>query len=197
MSVVAPVTALTGPMLPLIWGLADGDKLSRVAGVGVVLGLLAIVLISRSPDGRSHRPLDQQINSDRVGGRRMFRNLPDRPGQCRGRFRTVAPRLCPCHFGRAAHHHCIGETHAARSESGSGSCRVGWRVRRRRERPGASGLQGWKLHNCGRPQQYVPSLNGGTGASCRSGAVRTRAARRSVDGRRRNCVHSRGLRRPR
>ena len=55
MSVVAPVTALTGPMLPLIWGLADGDKLSRVAGVGVVLGLLAIVLISRSPDGRSHR----------------------------------------------------------------------------------------------------------------------------------------------
>ncbi|MDH4170547.1 MAG: DMT family transporter [Acidimicrobiia bacterium] len=53
MSVVAPLSAVSSAMVPLIWGLVDGERLSGLAGVGVALGLLSIVLVSaerRRPD---------------------------------------------------------------------------------------------------------------------------------------------------
>ncbi|GII55687.1 hypothetical protein Pth03_40760 [Planotetraspora thailandica] len=51
MSVVAPVTATTSMGLPVLFGLFKGDRPSVVALAGVVLGLVAVTLVSRSPDG--------------------------------------------------------------------------------------------------------------------------------------------------
>lgn len=46
MSVVAPLSALSSAMVPFTWGLIDGERLSALAGVGVAVGLVAIVLVS-------------------------------------------------------------------------------------------------------------------------------------------------------
>lgn len=50
MAIVAPLTAVASAMVPLLWDLADGASLSRLAAIGVVTGLIAIVLVSIEPD---------------------------------------------------------------------------------------------------------------------------------------------------
>jgi len=55
MSVVAPLSALSSAMVPLTWGLVDGEQLSILAGLGVAIGLVAIVLVS-SERRRADRP---------------------------------------------------------------------------------------------------------------------------------------------
>ncbi|MFB9890688.1 DMT family transporter [Planobispora takensis] len=47
MSVVAPVTATTSAALPVLFGLATGERPEPMALGGVVLALLAVVLVSR------------------------------------------------------------------------------------------------------------------------------------------------------
>jgi uncharacterized membrane protein len=49
MSVVAPVSAVTSALVPVTAGVAAGERPSVLAMVGIVLGLPAIVLISREP----------------------------------------------------------------------------------------------------------------------------------------------------
>lgn len=51
MSVVAPTTATTSMAVPVLFGLATGDRPSPLALVGIVLGLLAVLLVSRDPNG--------------------------------------------------------------------------------------------------------------------------------------------------
>ncbi|MCT9933538.1 DMT family transporter [Planotetraspora sp. A-T 1434] len=51
MSVVAPTTAAASMAVPVIFGLVTGERPSVVALAGVALGLLAVVLVSRSPGG--------------------------------------------------------------------------------------------------------------------------------------------------
>ena len=46
MAVVAPTTAISNAVLPVLWGVAHGERLSTVNVVGVLLGLVAIGLIS-------------------------------------------------------------------------------------------------------------------------------------------------------
>ena len=46
MSVVAPITGLVGAVVPLAWGLATGERPSWLAGIGVVVALSAVVLVS-------------------------------------------------------------------------------------------------------------------------------------------------------
>lgn len=46
MSVVAPITGLVGALVPLAWGLATGERPSWLAGIGVVIALGAVVLVS-------------------------------------------------------------------------------------------------------------------------------------------------------
>lgn len=54
MSVVAPVSAVTSALVPLVFGLLDGERPGSVALAGALLALPAIVLISREPgDPRS------------------------------------------------------------------------------------------------------------------------------------------------
>lgn len=49
MSVVAPITAVGAATVPVAWGLAGGERPSAVALVGVVIAIVAVALISRSP----------------------------------------------------------------------------------------------------------------------------------------------------
>lgn len=53
MSVVAPIAALLSAAVPVVAGLASGERPSAAAGVGIALALGAVVLISReaAPDG--------------------------------------------------------------------------------------------------------------------------------------------------
>jgi drug/metabolite transporter (DMT)-like permease len=51
MSVVAPVTAVGAAVLPVTWGLGTGERPSAAALVGVALALVAVVFVSRSPEG--------------------------------------------------------------------------------------------------------------------------------------------------
>lgn len=46
MSIVAPVTAVGAAVLPLAWGLVNGERPSALALVGVALALLAVTLVS-------------------------------------------------------------------------------------------------------------------------------------------------------
>jgi len=56
MSVVAPITATFSAALPVLFGLAVGERPEPVALAGVVLALLAVLLVSRgSPDGEASR----------------------------------------------------------------------------------------------------------------------------------------------
>lgn len=50
MSVVAPVTAVGAAILPLAWGLADGERPAPAALVGVVLALVAVAFVAAPAD---------------------------------------------------------------------------------------------------------------------------------------------------
>jgi drug/metabolite transporter (DMT)-like permease len=54
MSVVAPVSAVGGGVLPVAWGLLSGERPSALALVGVALALIAIVIVGR---GAEHDPV--------------------------------------------------------------------------------------------------------------------------------------------
>ena len=51
MAVVAPITAVSNAAVPALWGIYFGDRLSTPQTVGVVLGLAAILLVSRVSGG--------------------------------------------------------------------------------------------------------------------------------------------------
>jgi drug/metabolite transporter (DMT)-like permease len=54
MSVVAPTTAVVAAIVPLVWALADGERPSNVALVGVAIALVAIVLVAGAPEHVDH-----------------------------------------------------------------------------------------------------------------------------------------------
>jgi drug/metabolite transporter (DMT)-like permease len=46
MSVIAPVTAVTAAAIPVLTGLLGGNRIGPVAGIGILLALVAVVLVS-------------------------------------------------------------------------------------------------------------------------------------------------------
>lgn len=54
MSVVAPTTAVVAAIVPLVWALADGERPSPVALLGVAIALVAIVLVAGAPEHVDH-----------------------------------------------------------------------------------------------------------------------------------------------
>ena len=52
MAIVAPTTAISNAVLPVLWGVAHGERLSAVNTAGVLLGLAAIGLVSGGTDIR-------------------------------------------------------------------------------------------------------------------------------------------------
>lgn len=53
MSIVAPLSAIGGGVLPVLWGLIRGERPSALALTGVVLALVAVVIVGR---GAEHDP---------------------------------------------------------------------------------------------------------------------------------------------
>ncbi|MFI6479500.1 EamA family transporter [Nonomuraea sp. NPDC050663] len=49
MSVVAPTTAVTSTVLPVVFGLATGERPEVLALAGIVLAVVAVVMVGRSP----------------------------------------------------------------------------------------------------------------------------------------------------
>lgn len=50
MSVVAPLTAITSAVVPAAWGIIGGERLSLLGWIGIGIGLLAVTLVSITPD---------------------------------------------------------------------------------------------------------------------------------------------------
>jgi len=50
MSVVAPTTAVVGALVPVLVGVARGEQISTLTGMGITVALVAIVLVTRSGD---------------------------------------------------------------------------------------------------------------------------------------------------
>lgn len=50
MSVVAPLTAITAAVVPALWGLLQGERLTTTGWIGIGFGLLAVLLVSGSGD---------------------------------------------------------------------------------------------------------------------------------------------------
>lgn len=57
-SVVAPIAGLGAAILPLFWGLATGERPSLIAGVGVVISLGAVALVSGASNFAEFRARD-------------------------------------------------------------------------------------------------------------------------------------------
>jgi drug/metabolite transporter (DMT)-like permease len=66
MSVVAPLTGVTSAGFPAIWGLAGGERLTGPGWLGLLIGLLAVVLVSLGPEGPSGGG-DQPVTARVVG----------------------------------------------------------------------------------------------------------------------------------
>jgi len=68
MAVVAPVTAVTCAALPALWGVAFGEELSGRQVTGIILGLVSIALVSRTPAEASLSPSPRLITESLLAG---------------------------------------------------------------------------------------------------------------------------------
>jgi drug/metabolite transporter (DMT)-like permease len=57
MNIISPVTAVMSAAVPVVGGLALGERPSAVAWFGIALGMVAVVLISRQPEDHPHGPI--------------------------------------------------------------------------------------------------------------------------------------------
>ena len=60
MAVVAPLTALTSAVVPVVWDLAGGTRPSGLTGIGMVVGLIAIAIVSSESNDES-TPVTVQV----------------------------------------------------------------------------------------------------------------------------------------
>jgi drug/metabolite transporter (DMT)-like permease len=56
MNIVSPVTAVMSAAVPVVGGVLRGERPALLAWLGILLGLLAVVLISRQPSNHPHPP---------------------------------------------------------------------------------------------------------------------------------------------
>jgi uncharacterized membrane protein len=57
MNVISPVTAVMSAVVPVFAGVIKGERPHLLAWVGIALGLVAVVLISRQPSDHPHGPI--------------------------------------------------------------------------------------------------------------------------------------------
>ena len=57
MNIISPVTAVMSAVVPVAAGVAQGERPRLLAWLGIVLGLLAVTLISRQPADHPHGPI--------------------------------------------------------------------------------------------------------------------------------------------
>lgn len=96
MSLVAPITAALSAVVPVSVGIAGGERPSAVALVGIPLALVAIVLLSRDPDGAgSATGLSPTLLATSIGaglGFGLFFVAIDQAGDDAGLWPVVAGR---------------------------------------------------------------------------------------------------------
>ena len=104
MSVVAPVTAVCAVVIPLIAGLALGERPSRPAAIGILLAIAAIVLISQAGHGkdgtRATTGIPVAVASGVAIG--LFLVCLQRTGSSAGLWPLVAARCASVSFFTAA-----------------------------------------------------------------------------------------------
>jgi drug/metabolite transporter (DMT)-like permease len=61
MNIVSPITAVLAAAVPVAFGVLSGERPSPVAWLGVAVGLLAVVLVSRTADDHPHGPVGGRI----------------------------------------------------------------------------------------------------------------------------------------
>ena len=96
MSVIAPVTAVTAAAVPVLVGLAEGNRIGVLAGAGIVLALVAVVLVSAEGGLsalRAARPASIPPALAAGGGFGAFVVFLDRTGDGAGLTPLVAARL--------------------------------------------------------------------------------------------------------
>ncbi|MEO9238196.1 MAG: DMT family transporter, partial [Jatrophihabitantaceae bacterium] len=57
MNVISPVTAVMSAVVPVCGGVVKGERQQLLAWLGILLGLVAVVLISRQPADHPHGPI--------------------------------------------------------------------------------------------------------------------------------------------
>ncbi len=97
MSVVAPVTAVTGAVVPVIAGLALGERPGAAALVGVGIAVVAVALLAREAPGREEHPTAHRAQALLLAlgagaGFGGFFVLLDRTGDDAGLWPLVASR---------------------------------------------------------------------------------------------------------
>ena len=96
MSVVAPVTAVTAAAVPVLTGLLGGNRIGPVAGAGILLALVAVVLVSADGGlGRLRLARPAGLRAPLVAGAAFgfFFVLLDRTSAGAGLTPLVAARL--------------------------------------------------------------------------------------------------------
>jgi drug/metabolite transporter (DMT)-like permease len=102
MSVVAPITAVLSAIIPVLFGLAIGERPSAIQLIGVAVALLAVALVSATPDPSA--PREGSVRSRLAGsgvfdalvsgvGIGAFLILITRAGEDSGSWPLVAARV--------------------------------------------------------------------------------------------------------
>lgn len=61
MNVVSPVTAVLAAAVPVCFGVVTGERPGIAAWLGIALGLVAVVLVSRTSDSSPHGPVGARV----------------------------------------------------------------------------------------------------------------------------------------
>jgi drug/metabolite transporter (DMT)-like permease len=54
MNVVSPITAVLSAAVPVLFGVVQGERPSSLAWIGMLAGMLAVIMISRTPESHPH-----------------------------------------------------------------------------------------------------------------------------------------------
>jgi drug/metabolite transporter (DMT)-like permease len=68
MSIASPLSALTSAIIPVLAGLVFGERLGAASVVGVVLGLVAVLLVSRQHEDTPHPVTGQVVAMSLLAG---------------------------------------------------------------------------------------------------------------------------------
>lgn len=95
MSVVAPITAVCAAAVPIVAGLAMGERPAALALGGVAVALLAIVLVSREEAAGPRGPVTAVAGTALLAGAAfgLFFVLLERTGEAAGLWPLVAARV--------------------------------------------------------------------------------------------------------
>jgi drug/metabolite transporter (DMT)-like permease len=95
MGIVAPISAVVGAMIPVLWGLATGEAPGTIVILGVVIAVLAAGLISRESGGPLAAPASRSVVIALISGLGLGTSLVfySQTGSGSGLWPIVAARV--------------------------------------------------------------------------------------------------------